>query len=89
MNAVWGVSYGRGGWERDVSNGGLQLVDGGFVLVCAIVCLHGFDLDVEFSWLVLIFWVTGWIKGVLFGMWSESLRKMDVGAWPFVYSIMG
>lgn len=72
---VWGVSYGRGGRKRDVSNRGLQLVDGSFVLVCAIVCLHGFDLDVEFSWLVLIFWVTGWIEGVLFGMWTESLRK--------------
>lgn len=73
---VWCVSYGRGGREGDVSNRGLQLVDGGFVLVCAVVGLHGFDLNVEFSWLILIFWVTGWIKGVLFGMWSESLRKM-------------
>lgn len=65
---VWCVSYGRGGREGDVSNRGLQLIDGGFLLVCAVVGLHGFDLDVEFPWLILIFWVTGWIKGVLFGM---------------------
>lgn len=60
--------YRAGGRQDDVSNGGFELVDGGAVLMRAVVWLNGLDFYVELSGLILILRVTGRVEGIIFGM---------------------
>lgn len=65
----------RGRWRQDdVADGGFELVDGGSVLVRAVVRLNGFDFYVELPGFVFIFRVAGWIEGILFGMWAKRTK---------------
>lgn len=66
------------GWRRqdDVSNGGLELIDVGLVLMNAVVWLNGLDLHVELPGFVFILRVAGRVEGILFGMWAEKLRRI-------------
>lgn len=58
--------------QDDVADGGLELVDGGAVLVRAVVGLHGLDLHVELARLLLVLRVAGRVEGILFGMLAPS-----------------
>lgn len=54
--------------QDDVSDGGLQLIDGGSVLMRAVVRLNGFDLYVELPGFFFILRVAGRVERILFGM---------------------
>lgn len=56
------------GRQDDVSNGGFKLVDGGSVLMRAVVWLNGLDFYVELPGFIFVLGVTGRVEGILFGM---------------------
>lgn len=67
--------YRGGGRQDDVSDGGFKLVDGGSVLMRAVVWLNGLDFYFELPGFVFVLWVAGRIEGILFGMWAKNRVK--------------
>lgn len=65
---VAGSPYRGGRRQDDVPDGGLELVDGGLVLVRAVVRPDGLDFHMELPGLFFVLGVAGRIEGILFGM---------------------
>lgn len=71
-------SYRGWRWEDDISDGGFELVDIGSILMSTIIGLNRFDLHVELPGLVFVLWIAGRIEGIVFGMWADTLRKINI-----------
>lgn len=56
------------GRQDDVFDGGFELVDGGSVLMRAVVRLDGLDFHVELPGFVFVLRVAGRVEGIVFGM---------------------
>lgn len=80
------MSYHSRGGKGYVSNRSLQLINGGFVPLCATGGLHRFDFHMKFFAFIFFIWITG-RRIVVFGMWMKSLRNHAGQIYVCAYSV--